>query len=83
MVKQRENGELTFDENGYKRRAACVVFRDESEDEVSKDVPVHAVIISWNKPTDSNKFQLKVADSSNHFSAYSLSCVIQRLVKWW
>lgn len=34
MVKQRANGELTFDENGYKRRAACVVFRDEREDEV-------------------------------------------------
>jgi len=34
MVKQRANGELTFDENGYKRRAACVVFRDEREDEL-------------------------------------------------
>lgn len=35
MVKTRTNGELTFDENGYKRRAACVVFRDHSEEEVS------------------------------------------------
>ena len=36
MVKQRANGELTYDENGYKRRAACVVFRDEREEEVSE-----------------------------------------------
>lgn len=34
MVKTRVNGECTFDENGYKRRAACVVFRDDSEQEV-------------------------------------------------
>ena len=42
MVKQRANGELTYDENGYKRRAACVVFRDEREEEVSECL-LHAV----------------------------------------
>ena len=34
MVKTRVDGECTYDENGFKRRAACVVFKDEKEDQV-------------------------------------------------
>lgn len=36
MVKTRAEGECTFDENGYKRRAACVIFKDAQEKQVSE-----------------------------------------------
>ena len=35
MVKEKPNSTRTYDEDGFRRRAACLCFRDASEDEVS------------------------------------------------
>jgi hypothetical protein len=34
MVKEKPDQIRTYDKDGYKRRAACLCFRDEKEDEV-------------------------------------------------
>lgn len=36
MVKEKINSVRTYDEDGYRRRAACLCFKDESEQEVSE-----------------------------------------------
>lgn len=45
MVKERILGECTFDDNGYKRRAACLVFKDEREEQVSELACVTDIIV--------------------------------------
>ena len=34
MVKEKPNSIRTYDEEGYRRRAACLCFKDETEQEV-------------------------------------------------
>lgn len=34
MVKEKPESVRTYDEDGYKRRAACLCFKDEREEEV-------------------------------------------------
>lgn len=36
MVKEKINSIRTYDEDGYRRRAACLCFKDETEQEVRK-----------------------------------------------
>lgn len=36
MVKDKPNSIRTYDEDGFRRRAACLCVRNELEDEVSK-----------------------------------------------
>ena len=35
MVKEKPNSIRTYDEEGYRRRAACLCFKDETEQEVN------------------------------------------------
>jgi len=36
MVKEKINSIRTYDEDGYRRRAGCLCFKDETEQEVKK-----------------------------------------------
>ena len=36
MVKEKPNSTRTYDEDGFRRRAACICFKDDTEKEVSE-----------------------------------------------
>ena len=38
MVKEKPNSIRTYDEEGYRRRAACLCFKDETEQEVNVNI---------------------------------------------
>lgn len=53
MVKEKPNSIRTYDEEGYRRRAACLCFRDETEQEVNCQLlwrpSMGKICLNWDK----------------------------------
>lgn len=45
MVKEKPNSVRTYDEDGFRRRAACLCFKDASEQEVRNHMLTSVVVL--------------------------------------
>lgn len=49
MMKLKSNQTRTYDGDGYKKRAACLCFRSETEEEVRPGICVHSASSRFNQ----------------------------------
>ena len=83
MVKEKPDSIRTYDEDGYKRRAACLCFRDEREEEVRFVFVVYNFVVCRSRLIRQSMFLANMFHSNTVFlrefiETASIECVENR-----